>query len=223
MLSVSRYLRREWEQVIAAVAAALVLLFLADWALRHRAADAPGGSGRLAETPSVLGPGAFAFLQDADPGSAPTRNPFLSSAIAAPVARPVRPPRPPRTDPPKVAVPEPTPPPPAVAVPQPTPTEPARATLAATPAPRLGPGDVKYVFSTTNRSGRPVALLELQDPARPGATGLARSVSAGDQTCGLRIQGFTDQELTLVDAAGRRQTIRFGGTRRVTVDLGAAP
>ncbi len=224
MLSVSRYLRREWEQLIAAVAAALLLLFLADWALRDRAADTPGGSGRIAETPSVLGPGAFAFLQDADPGSVPTRNPFLSSAIDAPAARPLRPPRPPRTDPPKpAAAPEPTPPPPATVVAQPTPTEPTRAALAATTAPRLGPGDVKYVFSTTNRSGRPVALIELRDPARPGATGLARSVSAGDQTCGLRIQGFTDQELTLVDAAGRRQAIRFGGTRRVTVDLGATP
>jgi hypothetical protein len=97
------------------------------------------------------------------------------------------------------------------------------AALPAVPAPRLGAAEVTYVFSTTNRSGRPVALIEVRDPARPGATALARSVSAGDQVCGLRIHSFTDRALTLLDAAGRRQTVDFGGARRVTVDLGALP
>jgi hypothetical protein len=218
MTNVSRTLRREWERVACAVAVVLLLVFLADWALRDQSVDSPSGSARIDETPSVLGPGAFAFLQDADPGSAPARNPFLSSAIEAPAARPERPPQPAA---PKLPVPAPKPPP-AVA-PRPLPPEPAPTALAAPPAPRLGVCEVKYVFSTTNRSGRPVALIELQDPTRPGAAPLARNVSAGDLAYGLRIQSFTDQALTLVDAAGRRQTVSFGGTRRVSVDLGAAP
>jgi hypothetical protein len=219
MINVSRYLRREWEQVCGAVIAVLLLLFLADWALHDRATDSTPGSGRIVESPTVLGPGAFAFLQDAAPGAALARNPFLSSAIETPAARPAKPPR---SVPPKTAPAQPKPPPPPVA-PRPAPPEPARAAVPAPPTRRLGWCEVKYVFSTTNRSGRPVALIELQDPAQPGAAPLARNVSAGDQACGLRIQSFSDEALILVDAAGRRQSVSFGGTRRVTADFGPTP
>ena len=220
MISITKYVRREWEQVACAATALLLLLFLADWGLGDRLTVVPPGSGRIPEAPSVLGPEAFAFLRDTDSGTAPARNPFLSSAIEAPAARAEKPPR---SERPKVGPPAPKPPPPAPVAPPPTPApEPVRAPVATPAAPRLGLGDLKYVFSSTNRSGRPVALIELQDPARPAAAPLARNVSAGDQIFGLRIQGFTDQVLSLVDAAGRRQTVDFGGTRRVTVDLGAA-
>jgi hypothetical protein len=222
MISVSRTLRREGEQVVCALAAALLLLFLASWGVRDQTTAVEPGSSRITESPSVFGPGAFAFLQDADLGAAPARNPFLASSFATPVTRPEKPVR---VEPPKVAPPpEPQPQPPVAPAPEPKPPpEPVRPAAAALPARRLGACDVKYVFSSTNRSGRLVALIELRDPARPAAEPLARNVSVGEQTCGLRIQSCTDQALTLVDAAGRRQSISFGGTRRVTAEVLTAP
>jgi hypothetical protein len=83
--------------------------------------------------------------------------------------------------------------------------------------------DLRYAFSTVNRSGRPVALIELQDVARPGTAPVARNVSAGDVVFGLRVQSFSDDALVLVDAGGRRHSVPFGGTRRVAVDAAGHP
>ena len=205
--------RQEWEKVLCGLAAVLLLVFLADWLWRDRVEDLRAGSGRLPEAPSILGPGAFAFLEDRAVPAPPARNPFLSPAV--PVA-PTRVERPPKPTPPAPAAPKAEPAPrPA----PPTPKGPPVATLPAVPARRLGTADVKYVFSTTNRSGKPVALIELHDPAAPGATPQARNVGPGDQVFGLTIQSFTDASLWLIDAAGRRRSVAFGGTCRVSVNV----
>jgi hypothetical protein len=219
MKAVSRYLQSEWEQVTCAVAALLLLILLASWATRERAVARPPGAGRITESPAVIGPHAFAFLQDPETRPAMTRNPFLCSAFETQEPRQEKAVPPP---PPKPAPPAPTPVQPAPVAPPPAPVV-TPAPAPAAPAPRLSVYELKYAFSTTNRSGRLVALIELRDPARPNAAPLARNVSAGDQVCGLRIQGFTDQTLTLVDASGRRQSVSFGGTRRVAVNMGTAP
>lgn len=219
MRHLSRHLRREWEWVVCGVATVLLLVFLADWALSGERDSTRTGSGRIVDPSPVLGPRAFAFLQGGDAGPAPTRNPFHPQPLETPVTQPERsvrralpkPPPEPAVAPPPVA--EPAAEPGAVA--SPPPAAPAR--------PRLAAGDVRYVFSTVNRSGRPIALIEIHDPANPGAAPLARNVGAGDMVYGLRVQSFTDQALILTDAAGRRQSVGFGSTRRVAMDTGAGP
>jgi len=219
MRHVSKYLKREWELVACAVAAFLLAVFLLDWAVSRHGEDSRAGSGRIAEPPSVWGPGAFAFLEGTEAGPLPERNPFLSNALARPTARPERAVR--------REAPKPPPQAPVVAapVPKPAPSEPPPAAppVPLSAGPRLGQCDLAYVFSTVNRSGRPVALVEFRDPSKPGAAPLARNVSAGDVVYGVRVQSFTDQSLILTDAVGRRQSVAFGASRRVAVDLGTAP
>ncbi|NLF17675.1 MAG: hypothetical protein GX595_10515, partial [Lentisphaerae bacterium] len=102
---------------------------------------------------------------------------------------------------------------PAVAVPTPPPV----------PARRLIACDVRYVFSRVNASGRPVALVEILDPGRPGTAPAVRQVGVDDVVFGMRIQSFTDQSLVLTDASGRRHTVAFGGSSRVVGELESAP
>jgi hypothetical protein len=213
--------------MLCVVAALLTALFLGDWALRSGEVSFPKEVTRIAEPPSILGPQAFAFLEPPPPVSGSGRDPFRAAADEEPTSRPTE--RPPRQDPPpKAPAPDaptrspaqpvrPDPPAPAV-VPDPAVTVPPPAV-----APRLGVCDVRYVFNSVNRSGRPVALIELRDPGRPGAAPVARNVSAGEAVFGLRVQSFTDEALVLVDAAGRRHSVAFGGSRRVSVEVSGRP
>jgi|GEM_PF-1701410 len=224
MNTMSRFIQREWELLLCLLAAVLLIWLFGDWLLRSRGAAPASGSSRLDEAPSILGPDAFAFLQEPVPAPAAPRDPFLPSLAGVAPARSAE--RPARREPPKPPTPEPRPAP--VPVPA-APPEPPPATVVPPPAavspagPRLGVCDLRYVFSSVNRSGRPVALVELQDPAHPGGAPVARNVSAGDVVLGLRIQSFSDDALQLVDAAGRKHSVAFGGTRRVAVDTGGRP
>ncbi|NLF19123.1 MAG: hypothetical protein GX595_17990, partial [Lentisphaerae bacterium] len=134
MRRVRKILQREWECALCAGAALALLLFGLHWLLAGSTQVRRPASGRLAEPPPLLGPRAFAFVEAAEPGPAPSRNPFLSSvARRAPPPRPAPPPRRPPPAPPAEpkpptppATPPATPPPaPAVTVPT-TPPAPAR-------------------------------------------------------------------------------------------------
>lgn len=226
MKSMPRFLQREWELLLCVLAAVVLVCYLGSWLLGGRVEEPAAGGSRLTEAPSILGPGAFAFLQDAAPAPVSARDPFAPSATGPAAPRASE--RPSRRDPPKAPAPAPPPPAPTpAAVPEPAPAAPVptapQAPSAVAATPRLGVCDLRYAFSSVNRSGRPVALLELQDPARPGSAPVARSVSAGDVVFGLRVQSFTDEALILVDAAGRRHSVAFGGVRRVAVEAGGQP
>lgn len=222
-------LRAVWweaEALLCGAAALLLVLFLLDWLLSRPEPAAQGAAPRRADPASVLGAGAFAFLETPPAGPAPERNPFAPPEAEAPAGRPAQ--GRPRRAPDRPAE-EPAPPaqplPAAPRPPMPAQTRPGTTQPQPLPAPpaRLATRDLRYVFRATNRSGKPVAMIELADPGRPGATRMARTVAVGDTVLGLRIQSFDDETLTLVDAGGRKHSVAFGGTRRVSVDTGTTP
>ena len=212
-----KYIRHEWEKTACLAAALLLALVVLDWVVADDGEIRHGAGVPPPMYVSRFGPDAFAFLRDPVLPRPIARNPFHFSGAPKPRRRPPR-----RRPAPK---PVPKPPPAPKPVPKPAPNPAPKPVQPQPPAPRivpryrLGRCDLKFVYNTVNRSGKPVALIELADPSRPGRTPLAKTVGIGDRIYGLRILDVSDTALTLVDAGGKRQRIAFGRSRRVTIRL----
>lgn len=223
MNRVWRYVKNEWEKVACGAAAMALSVFLLTWGLAGQRSLEPPRAGKLPPPDVAVNEAAFAYLAPRSTQEELSRNPFRFEFQTRP-ARPKRVPGPPAADP----APEPEP------APRPEPVQedgddsvetaerPAGAgdrQQPARPRVRLVAGHVKFVFYNINQSGKPVALIELRNPARPGATPLARSLSVGDTLLGVRILNVSERMLTVADATGRRHRVALGDEQRLAIRL----
>jgi outer membrane biosynthesis protein TonB len=205
-----KHIRKEWEKSLLALLGILLLAFLAFWAFGLGLGNnetTPKGAARTYD--SQLSKGAFAFLQDVVLPEELPRNPFaFQTELPQPRKPRVKQPEP-KPEPRPKPRPKPKPPEPVVTQPEPQPE----------PAPRppqrpaYGERVITYVYNTTNQAGKPVAFVQIGNPATRRAR--PHSLAVGDQVDGIRIHSFTDKALYVIDAAGRKQTIPFGEQRRI--------
>ncbi len=208
-----KWIRREWEQAACCGVALLLLGYVSVWVLGFGGAVGEPTRRRPPEYESILGETAFAFLDD-PPVAELGGNPFEFS-IESPAARVRKKPAPvpkpaPRPAPrPKRRPVRPRP----AAKPEPKP-EPKPAPARVVPAKRYGMWNVKYLFSSTNRSGKRVAVLQFTDPRTKRRTPC--TLGAGDAMSGLRVVGFDGEVLVMADARGKRHGIRLGRSKTMT-------
>lgn len=206
-----KQLKSEWEVALFALALLALVSALAVGWMRVHAAPAERASRKQApRQTALLAPDACAFLQglpEASGGEQPS--PFVfDGQTKAP--RPVS--RQPKTQPkpPLPKLPEVTAKPEPAVVPPPAPVEPTVIRQRV-----YGVRYVTYLYNTPGASGRPMAAIQLHDPAT-NQTAAPAMLPIGGVADGIRIVSFDEQNLIVLDARGKRHQIAFGKSARVT-------
>lgn len=226
MHKLGKWIRTEWEQALLAGAVVLLLAFWALWAVGFGSIPDAGVGRPAAPTyESVFRESPLALLEPAPAPSADGKSPF-SFVIEVEGVRRAR--RPPEAAPAARKVPEAKPVPRPKPVPKPvpaevpaTPVEPESQPAAMLPPQPEAPvpvrtftyRQIRYVYSSVTKAGSRVALLQVTDPENKRT--LPCTLAVGQQVDGIKVIGFEDDAVIMVDARGHEQRIPFGGSRKL--------
>ena len=204
-------IKTDWEISLCVLAAVAVCASLAVGWLRLNGGEPEQATRKHAKRQaSLLGPSPYAFRQDLQDPAEELPSPFIFEGLAK-APKKLKPP--PRN--PKVKIKRPKIPPVAAAPKTPSaivPPKPVEPKPPATVKRRVyGVRLVTYLFSAQGALGKPVATIQLRNPAT-GRTAAPAMVPVGGTVDGIRVISFNEGALTLMDASGRRHRIRFGET-----------
>lgn len=215
MKRVWRKITEEWEVSLCGLALAGVLgAFLVGWGRFQTDHEDPLGRRQASRQSSLLAPDAIAFLNRLPEPDIEPPSPFVfegqtRAPRAAPTSRPRPQPsrRPPRE--PAPPTPQETPPPPAPEPePEPEPVQPIRRVV-------HGVRQIAYLYNTRGASGRPLAAIQVHNPAT-NETSPPAMLPIGGVVDGIRIVSFDEEKLVVQDGRGRRHQISFGRSARVS-------
>ncbi|NLZ64690.1 MAG: hypothetical protein GX902_12880 [Lentisphaerae bacterium] len=212
MNDIGKYFREEWEVLILAAAALLLLLGLGAHFLIPQAKQRRGlGGGDTIPYKRLFQDQDFVLQQDS--GVLPlSRNPFAFNIQGG---KPITPPPAPTPDPaPAAASEQPTPPVQQEQPADPPPPEPeATAVEVARPRRQFLPQRISYMFFGQDDKGQTTAMLKVQ---LQGKASEIMTLSPGDLQAGVRILSVREEAVRVRDARGREVTIQFSESRIVT-------
>lgn len=203
--------KTEWEMSLCCLAlAAMLLALLIGWGRLRPEEQERVGRKQASRQASLLAPDAIAFLnRQPGPGEEPPSPFVFEGQTKAPKTS--SPPRPrPTPAPPPVAAPPRNPPRTAPPEPEPQP-EPAPAVRQMA----YGVRQIAYLYNARSDSGRPLAAIQVHDPAT-NRTAQPAMLPIGYMFEGIRIVSFDEEKLVVLDARGRRHQIPFGKFAQVS-------
>ena len=204
-------IKTDWEISLCVLAAVAVGTSLVIGWLRLNGGEEEQATRQHAKRQaSLLGPSPYAFRQDLQEPAEELPSPFIFEGLTKAPKKPKHAPRNPRVKvkPPRhapvAAVPKPLP---VVVPPEPVAPEPPATVKRRVYGVRL----VTYLFSAQGALGKPVATIQLRNPAN-GKTAAPAMVPVGGRIDGIRVISFNETALTIMDASGRRHRVPFGET-----------
>jgi len=205
-----KQLKSEWEVALFALALlALVSSLAVGWMRIHGAPPERASRKQAPRQTGLLAPDACAFLQDLPETGEEQPSPFVfDGQTKAPKVVAVQPKTQPK--PPLAKLPEVTAKPEPKVEPAPAPVEPTVIRQRV-----YGVRYITYLYNTPAASGRPMAAVQLADPAT-NQTAAPAMLPIGGMADGIRIVSFDEQNLVVLDARGKRHRIAFGKSARVS-------